>query len=101
VQERERAARRRKAQHRYVVLAGVIGIPLSWFGQVRVLTSLGVQTKPLLDVVVTVLNFDGSVRSRGRSSEMTFGKAEGGERASSARLIEIKGTLTLEQPQAS
>ncbi len=94
-----RTAAEKKRKVVYFVFAGAIGtVVLAYFGQVRVLTSLGVPASPFLDVLLTGLILMGGSDRVADLLKMGGGRPDG-EKTPSARPIEIRGTLTLEQPR--
>lgn len=79
----------------YVVLAGVLAIPvLAHYGGVRILSALGIATEPLLDTVLTgIVLVGGSDRI---AALLKFPGATGAERPAPPP-IQITGRLTLEE----
>ena len=97
VDDIHRAHAERTQKVTYALLAGLVGLLVAWLGQVRVLAALGVPTVAALDIVVSTLVFMGgsdqvSVLVKGAGVGSRSGKA------SSPEPIQIKGSLTLEQP---
>jgi hypothetical protein len=82
----------------YFALAAPIGIiVLSYFGQVRVLNSLGVPAAPILDIFLTGLVLMGGADRIAEIMKMAGvgGGAGIGEKTQPPHSIEVKGTLTL------
>lgn len=97
-------AAEKKHKAAYFGLAAPIGIILlSYFGQVRVLNSLGVPAAPILDIFVTGLVLMGGADRIADIMKMAGvgGGTGSGEKTQSPHPIEIKGTLTLPQPDGS
>jgi TctA family transporter len=86
----DRAADERKYKLMYYCLAGVLGIVvLAYYGQVRVLTALGIQIEPLIDTLLT-----GIVLVGGADRIAEFLKAPGAApQKQEAQPIEITGKL--------
>jgi TctA family transporter len=92
----DRAADERKYKLMYYCLAGVLGIVvLAYYGQVRVLTALGIQIEPLIDTLLT-----GIVLVGGADRIAEFLKAPGAAPKQEAQPIEITGKLILEESAA-
>jgi hypothetical protein len=97
VKPEARNAAEKKQKVIYFVFAGAVGILLAYFAQVRVLMSLGVPAGTPLDVILTGLILAGGSDQVADILKMAGGRP-GGEKAAASSPIEIKGTLTLEQP---
>lgn len=100
----QRTAAERRAKVVYFVIAGVIAtFVFAYFGQVRVLTALGIPASPFFDVLLSGLILMGGSDRIADVLKMASGGGGGGaaERAAATRPIEIKGTLTLEQPHGA
>ena len=98
VDEAARPMAERRLKLIYFTLAGIIGTAvLAYFGQVRVLLSLGVPAKPAFDVIVTGLVLMGGADKVADLLKLAQGKPNAGA-AASPRPLEITGTLTLQQP---
>jgi len=96
-----RVAAQKKQKLIYFVFAGLLGtVLLAYFGQVRVLSSLGVPANPYLDVFITGLILMGGADRVAELLKATGAGGAGAERSPSSGPIEIKGTLTLEQPSS-
>ena len=79
----------------YVVLAGLLGIfVVARYGNVRILSALGIETDPLLDIILT-----GIILVGGSDRIAAVLKAPGapGVEKPSPQPIQITGTLTLEE----
>lgn len=79
----------------YVVLAGILGIfVVASYGNVRILAALGIETDPLLDIILTgIILVGGSDRI---AAVLKVPGAPGAEKPS-PQPIQITGTLILEE----
>jgi TctA family transporter len=93
----EAAVHERRYKLIYYCLAGVLGIVvLGYYGQVRVLTALGIRIEPLIDTLLTGIVLVGGAD---RIAELL--KAPGAEpRKEEPQPIEITGKLVLEESAA-
>jgi hypothetical protein len=90
-----RASAERKYKLLYFTLAGALGVlVLGFYGQMRILSALGLPTNPVLDTVLT-----GIVLMGGADRIAAFLKVPGAAEAEqpAAQPIQITGTLKLEE----
>jgi len=77
----------------YFSLAGCLGLLLSWYGNLRLLRSVGFQTQPVIDSIVTMLILMGG---SDRIAEVLKLPGAPGVKKTEPKPIEITGKLILE-----